>query len=72
MPECTREEPELHARFVPKQLRMGVQTVDASAVWRYALLMVVQSKHVINLSTRQRHGIQKIFFTIDSLAQVFI
>ena len=28
---------------------MGVQTVDASAVWRYALSMVVQSKHVCAL-----------------------
>ena len=41
--------PELHAQFVPKQKRMGVQTVDASAVWRYALSMVVQSKHVCAL-----------------------
>ena len=49
MPECTREEPELHAGIVPKQLRMGVQTVDASAVWRYALSMVVQSKNVCTL-----------------------
>ena len=76
MPECTREEPELHARFVPKPLMMDAQTADASAVRRYALSMVVQSKHVSALlhqpGTRQRHGIQKIFFTIDSLAQVFI
>ena len=49
MPECTRGEPELHAKFEPKQLRMGVQTVDASDVWRYALSMVVQSKHVCAL-----------------------
>ena len=49
MPERTREEPELHARFVPKKLRMDVQTVDASAVWRYGLSMVVQSKNVCAL-----------------------
>ena len=28
----TREEPEQHAKFEPEQLKMGVQTVDASAV----------------------------------------
>ena len=49
MPECTREELELHAGFVPKLLMMDAQTVDASAVWRYALSMVVQSKHVCAL-----------------------
>ena len=46
MPECTRAEPELHARFVPKPLMMDAQIVDASAVWRYALSMVVHSKNV--------------------------
>ena len=40
-PECTREEPEQHAKFVPEQLKTGVQTVDASALWRYAPFMVV-------------------------------
>ena len=34
---------------VPKPLMMGAQTFDASAVWRYALSMVVQSKHVCAL-----------------------
>ena len=49
MPECTQEELELHVRFVQKPLMMGAQTVDASAVWRYALSMVVQSKNVCAL-----------------------
>ena len=49
MPECAREELELHARFVPKPLMMDAQTVDASAVWRYALSTVVQSKNVCAL-----------------------
>ena len=46
MPECTREEPEQRAKSVPEQLETGVQTVDASAVRRYALIVAVQSKHV--------------------------
>ena len=46
MPECTREEPEQRAKPVPEQLETGVQTIDASAVWRYALSFLVQSKNV--------------------------